>query len=158
MAKLVLSGDELVGILHANELIPNQVTDVETDGDEIKLKVRTPWPVLRSVRVGVRFAGFEKGHIVFQLVTNRLIDTFDWLVDKMLESFRLSDYGGRWEYPRLHIDVNRLVREQIRGVVVEDVAFIDGFFHITTTHPLRMENTEDTSSDESSDTSCMQAL
>ncbi len=158
MAHIVLSGDELVGILYANELIPSQVTDVETDGQEIKLKVQTPWPVLRSIRVGVRFAGFENGHVVFQLVTNRLIDTFDWLVTKMLESFRLSDYGGRWEYPRLHIDVNRLVREQIRGVSVDDVKFIDGHFHIKTSHPVQMEGFSDTNSDTSSDTSCMKAL
>lgn len=158
MANIVLSGDELVGILHANELVPSQVTAVETDGEEMTLKVQTPWPVLRSVRVGVRFAGFENGHVVFQLVTNRLIDTFEWLVKKMLESFRFSDYGGRWDYPRLHIDVNRLVGEQIRGVTVDDVAFVDGHFHVKTSHPVRIgADGDEPAADERSDTSCMPA-
>jgi len=161
MAQIVLSGDELVGVLYANELIPSQITEVQTDGDEIKLKVRTQWPVLRSVRVGVRLAGFEDGQLVLQLVTNRLLDTFDWLVDKMLESFELAEHGGRWEYPRLYIDLNRLVADQVRGVIVHDVAFVDGYFRITTTHPPQPSDTQDpdeTASDTSSDTSCMQAL
>ncbi len=94
MAKIVLSADELFDILHANELIPDQVSEIDTEGDQIKLKVKTSWPVLKSIRVSVRFAGFDDGHIAFELVTNRLIDTFDWLVEKMVESLRLQDHGG----------------------------------------------------------------
>ncbi len=144
MAQIVLSGDELIGILRANELIPDQVTHIQANGEEVKLRVRTPWPVLKSVRVGIRFAGFDEGSAVFQLATNRLIDTFDWLVDKMLESLRLADYGGRWEYPYLYVDVNRLVQQRVRGVQIDDVVFQNGHFHITATHPCRREDAEDT--------------
>jgi hypothetical protein len=139
MAQIVLSGDELVGILHANELIPDPVMDMQTHGPEIRLRVRTPWPVVKSVRVGVRFTGFDNGQVVLQLMTNRFMDKFDWLVEKMLESFPLTDYGGRWEYPRLYLDVNRLVQQRVRGVQIDDMVFQDGRFHIRTTHPLRGE-------------------
>ena len=158
MAQIVLSGDELVGILQANGLIPDQVTDIEADGEEIKLKVKTPWPLLKSLRVGVRFEGFNGDHVVLQLVTNRLIDTFDWLVDKMLESFPLADYGGRWEYPRLHIDVNKLLQERIRGVQIDEMEFFDGQFCITTVHPPIAEASDDTSADVGEDTSCAPSL
>jgi len=158
MAQIVLSGDELIGILQANGLIPEQVTNIEADGEEIKLKVKTPWPVIKSLRVGVRFTAFDNGHMVLQLATNRLIDTFEWLVDKMLESFPLADYGGRWEYPRLYVDVNRLIQERLQGVRVDDMAFLDGHFHITTTHPCRTIESEDTLSDIGEDTSCPQSL
>ena len=134
MAQVVLSTTELINILSANALIPDQITDVETNGEEIKAKVRTEWPVLKSVRVAIRFAGFDDGHVILQLVTNRFLDRFDWLIDKMLESFRLEGRGGRWEYPRLYLDVNRLIAQQLRGVEITDVAFRDGAFHITTTH------------------------
>lgn len=134
MAQVVLSTTELIDILSANALIPDQITEVETNGEEIKAKVRTEWPVLKSVRVGIRFAGFDDGHVILQLVTNRLLDRFDWIADKMLESFRLEGLGGRWEYPRLHLDVNRLIAQRVRGVQITDVAFRDGSFHITTTH------------------------
>jgi hypothetical protein len=132
MAEIILSSDELVGILSANGWIPEPVAAVEIDGDEIGIRVRTPWPILKSLRVGMRFAGFENGHAVVQLVTNRLIDTFDWLVDRMLASLRLADHGGRWKYPRLYIDVNKLLQRQVRGVQITSVVLRDGRFHITT--------------------------
>jgi hypothetical protein len=134
MAQVVLAGDELVNILHANELIPNQVTGIEVNGEEIKVKVRTDWPVLKSVRVGVKFAGFSDGQVVLQLVTNRLIDKFDWLVDRIIESLPVEDHAGRWEYPRLYVNVNRLMENRLRGVQIEGMAFRDGHFHITTAH------------------------
>ena len=134
MARIVLSGDELVNILRANALIPDHVTDVRANGEEIRLRVKTPWPVLKSLRVGVRFAGFEEGQVVLQLVTNRVMDRFDWLIDKMLESLRLHDHGGRWEYPRLFVDVNRLIEQRLQGVAIEDMTFEDGCFHVRTVH------------------------
>jgi hypothetical protein len=134
MGQIVLSGDELVSILAANARMPEQVMGVETDGEEIKVHVATPLPVLRSISVRVKFAGFEQGQVVLQLVTNRLIDKFDWLVNKMLASLKVEDYGGRWEYPRLYIDANKLLQQQIRGVQIASVVFQDGCFHITTSH------------------------
>jgi len=134
MGQIVLSGDELVCILAANARMPDQVVGVETDGEEIKVHVATALPVLRSIPVRVRFAGFEQGWIVLQLMTNRLIDRFDWLVNKMLASLKVEDYGGRWEYPRLYVDVNQLLQRQVRGVQIAGVVFREGHFHITTSH------------------------
>lgn len=151
MAQIILSGDEIIGILYANELVPRQVAQMKADGDEIRLKVRTPWPVLRSVRVGVRFVGFEEGRAVLQLVTNRLIDKFDWLVDKMLESLHLDDYGGRWEYPCLYVDVNRFVEQRIRGVSIDGMVFDKGLFRISTTHPGPVVEADDPLTDTDAD-------
>jgi hypothetical protein len=134
MGQIILSADELVCTLSANALIPDHVTDIEVEGDELRLKVATPLPILTSIHVRVRFAGFECGQVVLQLVTNRLLDTFDWLVDKMLVSLRIEEHGGRWEYPKLYVDVNRLLQQQVRGVQIADVVFKDDRFHITTTH------------------------
>ncbi len=135
MGQIVLSSEELVSILAANTPLPEQVIGIETDGEEIRVHVATPVPLLRSIPVRVRFAGFEQGHIVLQLVTNRLIDRFDWLVNKMLASLKVEEHGGRWEYPKLYVDVNRLLQQQVRGVQIADVVFRDGQFHITTNHP-----------------------
>jgi hypothetical protein len=135
MGRIVLSGDELISILAANARMPEQVMGVEAEGEEIKVQVATPLPILRSIPVRIRFAGFEQGQVVLQLVTNRLIDKFDWLVDRMLASVKIEDYGGRWEYPRLYVDVNRLLYRQVRGVQIAGIVFQDGHFHITTNHP-----------------------
>lgn len=136
MAQVILSGEELVCILNANGLLPDEVMDIDAVAEEIKVRVRTPWPVLKSLRVGMRFAGFVEGRAILQLVTNRLIDRFDWLVDKMLASFPLADHCAEWEYPRLHIDVNTLLQRQIRGVRITDIVFEDGQYRIVTTHAI----------------------
>ena len=155
MAKIVLSADELLDILHANDLIPEQVGEIDAEGEEIKLKVKTSWPLLKSVRVGVRFAGFDDGHVAFQLVTNRLIDTFDWLVEKMVESLDLSRHGGRWEYPTLYVDVNHIVRGWIQGIDIEEMTFEDGHFQITTKHPPRKNGSPDVMSDTGTGAPCL---
>ncbi len=134
MGQIVLSGEEMVSLLAANARLPEQVMKIETEGQEIRIHVATPLPLLRSVPVRVRFAGFERGQIVLQLVTNRVIDQFDWLVNRVFSSLKIEEQGGRWEYPRLSVDVNRLLRQQLRGVEIADVIFRDGRFHIITNH------------------------
>jgi hypothetical protein len=134
MAQIILSSHELVSTVQANAHIPPQIMDIAADDEEIRLKVRTDWPILKSIRVGMRFAGFENGCLILQLATNLLTDKFNWLVDRMIEPLRLEEHGGRWEYPRLYIDVNRLVQRQFHGIVIENIVFRDGLFHITTTH------------------------
>jgi hypothetical protein len=134
MAHIILSGHEIIQILRINELIPQEITDVRSEEELIKFRVRTPWPVLKSIHVGMRFAGYDDGWVVLQLVTNRLTEKLNWLVDKMLEPQRLAEHGGRWEYPRLYLDVNRLVQRQLRGVTVENIIFRDGLFHVTTAY------------------------
>lgn len=136
MGQIVLSGDELGAILIANGLLPEEVTDLEFTQDEIRLRIKTPWPIFKSLRVVLRFAGFAQGQVVLHLETNRIIDQFDWLVDKMLAGFPLAEHGARWEYPRLYVDVNPLLEQQIRGVQIKDIAFAEGEFRITTSHAL----------------------
>lgn len=134
MGQIVISGQEVVSTLHANALIPHQVMNIGINGEEIRIRVRTQWPVLKSIPVAMRFAGFCDGQLILELATNRLTDKFRWLIDKMLESLDLEGSGGRWEYPRLYIDVNRVIGGQLRGVTIEDIVVRDGLFHITTMH------------------------
>lgn len=153
MGQIILSGDELVCILIANGLLPEEVIDVELAQDEIKLRIKTPWPVFKSLRVGLRFVGFEQGQVVLQLVTNRLIDQFDWLVDKVLAGFPLAEHGARWEYPKLHVDVNPLLRRQVRGAEITNIAFAEGEFRITTNHSLAVNSGDSDSTERQDDKS-----
>jgi hypothetical protein len=136
MAQIILSTEEIIGILAANRWIPQEVTALEAAGREIRLKVRTPLPLLKSLQVSAQFIAYESGIITFQFATNCVIDGFDAVVGRMLKSLHFEDYGGRWEYPRLYVAVNPLIRQRVRGVEIEDVVFQDGCFRIqTTTHP-----------------------
>lgn len=134
MAQIVLSSHEVISILYANECIPPQIAEITADDEEIKLKVRTDWPILKSMRVGMRFAGYDNGCVILELATNLLTDKFNWLVDRMIEPLQIAEHGGRWDYPRLYIDVNRLVRRHLRGVTIESILFQGGVFRVTTSH------------------------
>jgi len=134
MAQIILSSHELISILQANAGIPPQIMDLTVDAEEIRFRVKTEWPILKSIRVGMRFVSFESGCVILQLATNLLTDKFSWLLDRMIEALQLEEYGGRWEYPRLYINVNRLIERHLRGVAVEDIVLRDGLFHITATH------------------------
>ncbi len=133
MAQIVLSGEELVGIVQANGWIPEEVSVVEVNGREIGLKVRTPLPLFKSVKLSVQFVDYQDGRIILQLATNRLMDSMGPVIDKMLGSLHLEDHGARWEYPRLYLAINPLVRQRVRGLEIKSVAFQDGCFHIATT-------------------------
>jgi len=148
MAQIILSSHELISILQANAQIPQQIMDITVDEEEIKLRVRTDWPILKSIRVGMRFAGFDNGCVVLQLATNLLTDKFNWLMDRMIEPLRLEEHGGRWEYPRLYVDVNRLIQRQLRGVAIENIIFQDGLFRITTVHTHSTGNNGDSQGQE----------
>jgi hypothetical protein len=134
MAEIVLSSEELVGVLQANGWVPEEVTAMEANGREIRLRVRTPLPLLKSMGVTVQFVGFEDGHVILQMSTNRFVDNFGSLIGKALESFPWADYGSRWEYPRLYVDVNRLIQQRVRGIRIADVAFRNDRFCIEMMH------------------------
>ena len=151
MAQIIIPDDELVHLLEANGQIPDQVTEIRIHGEEIRVRVKTPWPVLKSIRVGMRFVGFEDGQAVLHIITNRVIDRFDWLVDKMVASFPVEERGARWEYPRLYIDVNKLLGQQVRGMEVTDVVLEDGHFRITTIRHRQAEPPEGTAPDAAGD-------
>ncbi len=153
MAQIILSGRELISLLQANACVPEQIMDIAADDEEIKLKVRTDWPILKSVRVAMRFAGFDNGRVVLELETNLLTDKFNWLMDRMIEPLRLEEHGGRWEYPRLYVDVNRLIQRRLQGVAIEKIVFQDGLFHITTIHANSTGNNGDSEAQEDISTS-----
>jgi hypothetical protein len=134
MAEIILSGEELIGILQANGWVPDEVAALDVDGREIRMKVRTPFPLLKSFPLTVQFVCFEEGHVVLEFETNRLMDHLGSMIGRLFEASPLVACGGRWEYPRLYVRVNQLIEQRVRGVKVEDVVFRNDRFHIRTTH------------------------
>jgi hypothetical protein len=109
-------------------------------------------PVARhpSISIGMRFVGFDDGCIVLELGTNRLTDKLNWLIDRMIEPLRLEEHGGRWEYPRLYVDINRFICRQLRGVAVQSIVFQGGLFHVVTTHARLTDHCSDSREPEDS--------
>jgi hypothetical protein len=132
MAKITVSIAEIVRILGANELISQSVEEIKTQGDRISFKLKTDWPALKHIRVGIGFVDFRDGNVILEIVTNRLVDRFDWLGRKLLNSLNLPDYVSHGEYPRIHVDINKLLARKIRGIRIDSIAFNEGQLYVTT--------------------------
>ena len=132
MAEVVLPADELIALLDANKLIPQQVFDIQAGQADVSFRVKTGWVVPKSVRVRLRLVGFEAGQATVEIGAGRLVETFDWLVEKYLNTLLAGLPAVRCQYPRLYVDVDRLLGERIKGVRVTDITFADGQLRVVT--------------------------
>lgn len=69
--------------------------------------------------------------MAFEMTTNRLVDKFDWLVRRLFKSLHLPDYVSQCEYPRVRVDINKVLADKIKGVQIENIAFENGQFCVT---------------------------
>jgi hypothetical protein len=60
------------------------------------------------------------------------MDKFDWLIRKILASSNLPDYVNHCHYPLLHVDVDRVLAEKIKGIQIESITLRDLQFRVTT--------------------------
>jgi hypothetical protein len=131
MARITFSMAEAVRIINSNGLVSGPITEIRTEGDKISVKFKTGWPAPKYIRVGIEYADFDNGIVTFSMATNRLIDKFDWLVRKLLKSLHLPDYVSQCEYPRVCVDINKVLADKIKGLQIENIAFENGQFCVT---------------------------
>ena len=131
MAKLHISVTELDRILNSNNLLPEQISGMEADGDNIHLRIKTGWFALKSVRMSVKFINYKDENAVFEVVQNRFMNKFDWLIHKLAESAHLPEYINLDEYPKVHVDLNKVLAEKTKGIRLDDLSFEKGLFLIT---------------------------
>ncbi len=131
MARITFSIAEAVRIINSNGLVSGPITEIEAEGDKISVKFKTSWPAPKYIRVGIEYADFENGIVTFNITTNRLVDKFDWLVRKLLKSLHLPDYVNQCEYPRVCVDINKVLADKIKGVQIENIDFENGQFCVT---------------------------
>jgi len=132
MAKIILSLEELIGILIANELVPGEIVRVKAKGEKIHFVIKTGAFVLPFVPASLSLSSFDGNNAVFELtiVSGRLSKAKNWF-DELLKP-RLPACM-ELDYPKITIDVNKLLAEKaISGVRVKDMFFEDEKFAIVT--------------------------
>jgi len=132
MAKIILSLEELIGILISNELVPGEIVRVKAKGEKIHFVIKTGAFVLPFVPASLSFSSFDGSNAVFELtiVSGRLSKAKNWF-DELLKP-RLPECM-ELDYPKIAIDVNKLLAEKgIKGVRVKDMFFEDEKFAIVT--------------------------
>jgi hypothetical protein len=131
MAKIQISVNEFNLILNSNNLFPRQISEIEADDDNIFLKIKTGWFALKSIRISVKFMSFNHEGAVFEIVQNRLMNKFDWLIHKWIESVQLPEHVNLCEYPKVHIDLNKVLANKAKGIRIDDISFEKGRFFVT---------------------------
>lgn len=131
MAKIQFTVNELSRILNSNNLSPRQISEIEADDEKIFLRIKTDWFALNSIRIAAKFVDFKEGSATFEILQNRLMNKFNWLIRKWIESIKLPEYVNLSEYPIVHIDLNRVLADKTRGIRIEDISFEKRQFFVT---------------------------
>ncbi len=131
MAKLQFTVNELNRILNSNNLFPQQISDIEADGENIHLRIKTGWFALKTIRISVKFVNFNDEGAIFEVVQNRLMNKFDWLIHKWAESVELPEHVDLREYPKVYVDLNKVLAEKARGIRADEISFEKGQFFVT---------------------------
>lgn len=132
MATLVFTISELVEILQANDLLPEQISEVEARGHGVALKVKTGMVLFKTVPVDLEFAGFEDGVLQLKIIPSRFMAKFERAIGRYIESLELPPYISKLEYPHAYVDVNHLLTERAKGISIQHIAYDHGQFHINT--------------------------
>lgn len=130
MAKIVFSLEELLSVLTANDVLPEQVQQARANGDTVEFVIKTGVFILPMVPVSLKYAGYEGGEITFEMSVagGRFSDVIGGFA-KQFES--KMPPGVRLEFPQIYVDVGKLLESKnIRGVSLSEVSVNDGEFAV----------------------------
>jgi hypothetical protein len=126
MAKLTFGLEELVEILVLNELLPNKITRVKAENDEVHFVIKTELFIMPFIPASLKFVKFEDDLAVFEISlvggkADKIISMFGQSLELNLPVFI------KFDYPNIVIDIDKLFHEKhIKGVKVNDVFCEDG--------------------------------
>ena len=126
MAKIIVSVAEIINTIVANNQMPEQISEIDIQGDSISFQYKTGMLVPAKIEASVNFEEFDKGLMIFGIQTS-------WLADKLLRIMSLpqSNYI-QIDYPNVIFYMQRFFNDKLKGVQIEDIKFQKGEFTITT--------------------------
>ena len=130
MAKIVFSLEELLSILVANEVLPDQIQKAQAKGDTVEFVVKTGVIILPMVPVSLKYVGYEGEEIEFELSVagGRFGDMIAGFA-KQFES-KMPE-GVRLEFPKVYVDVGKMLEvKNVRGLKVSEISVNEGEFTV----------------------------
>lgn len=123
MARLEFSAYELIELIYANDMMPNQIVAVDVQGNTINAKVSTGLPFPKTIDLATTFTKYINGVLFFRIHTS-------WVVDKILHVIPLP--AQRYiniNFPNLEIYLQKIIREKMHKLEIESITFLNG--HLT---------------------------
>ncbi len=130
MAKITFNLEELLSILLANDVLPEQIQKANAGGDTIEFVVKTGVFILPMVPVSLKYVGYEGDEINFEITVAG--GRFSDLIGGFAEQFESKmPPGVRLEFPQLYVDVAKLLEaKNIKGLRLSEILVNDGEFAI----------------------------
>ena len=126
MAKMSIRLPEIVHLVENNlDAIP-YVRSISADGDELHVVVKPSGP-LPKANASIRVEGFVEGKLELHIDAGKILQSI----------LKLLPFGKTGEYhelriPKVVIDVNKLLQEQLKGVRIKDIAVVGSVINIET--------------------------
>lgn len=133
MATINFRLPEILKIIQANSWEPVQIEDLKAEGNKAWFKLKTKLKICETIDVAAEFIGFERNMAIIHITTNWLIDKIMKMLGKKVIQQNLNKYcidlNG---YPKITIDINKMLTDKIKGIQIKDITFKDGLFTLIT--------------------------
>lgn len=132
MAKIIFSLDELVEILIANDLIPENIKRIKVKDNVVHFVIKVQSFILPLIPASLRFLSFDDNKVTLELtlISSRLskaIGRHNQLFDLKMPAYI------KFEYPNVIVDMDKLLQEKnIRGIRVKEVLLKESEFTVVT--------------------------
>src|SRR6056297_2369278 len=115
MASIILSNEELINILKANDLIPDIVKELRAVDDYITIRLKTKAFIKPYIPITLRFYEYASDHIVLSIETDWLTRNLASLVkiNKILNN-RFKSNIIKFDFPLMYIEIHRLLGENTK--------------------------------------------
>ncbi|MCK4653364.1 MAG: hypothetical protein KAU01_02845 [Candidatus Cloacimonetes bacterium] len=126
MTKVIVSIAEIIDIMVANNLMPEQISEIDISGDTISFQYNTGKIIPAKIEASIYFEEFDKGLMIFGIQTT-------WLSDKLLRIMSLpqNEYI-QVDYPSIIFYIQRFFNDKLKIVQIENIKYENGKFTITT--------------------------
>ena len=126
MAEIKISIAEIVGAIVANDLMPEQISNIEVQGDTVNFHYKTGLLIPKSVEASLSYIEFDKNIITLEVHTS-------WFADKLLRVFPIDQSEFfQYDHPNVIFYIQSFLNEKIKGIQIENIKFKNGKFTITT--------------------------
>jgi len=132
MAKIIFSLDELVEILIANDLIPENIKRIKVKDNVVHFVIKVQSFILPLIPASLSFLSFDDNKVTLELtfISSRLskaIGRHNQLFDLKMPAYI------KFEYPNVIVDMDKLLQEKnIRGIRVKEVLLKESEFTVVT--------------------------
>jgi len=126
MAQISVSLAELIDLVIANNIMPDQISNIEPQGESLNFEFRTGLFFPKYVQIYVNVLEFEKGILVLELIT-------DWFAEKLMKllPFKNNEFL-EYDFPRIIINLQTLLNKYIKGLKIDRIEYKNSRFNILT--------------------------